>query len=412
MIRRRRAWRGRALGALVAVILASTAPAAVAAPAPSPSPPAGQPNPPASGASTRWSVAPANANGPDGRTRYSYEDVRPGALVSDYVSITNLSNAPVTFRVYSADGITTPQGSIGLANADVEPTDVGAWTRVAHGTVRVEAGSRVVEPFTIRVPANATPGDHVGGMIASITEKAPGGQVTRESRVAVAAYLRVTGPLTATLGVEAVSTSYHGTANPFGGGGVAVAYTVRNTGNVRLAGTQAVSLTSMFGTEATAEPPALDELLPGDAVRVAVFMSGVLPAGSLNAHVTVTPVEVPRAPRVSASLEPAAQVVSLWATPWPQIILLLILVAVGVGLRWWLLWSRRWFNARLAAAEERGRRAAPGTPTDDGVAVFDGADDSFTPVGAGPNGTRAGGHHGVDTDRAGEAAPPAASDPD
>ncbi|MDQ7911133.1 DUF916 domain-containing protein [Phytohabitans sp. ZYX-F-186] len=433
MINRRRAYRGWHLVPVVAVFLASAAPVAavaqpptpVAAPAPSPSPPAGQgpqSTPPGGGAVTRWSVAPANASGPDGRTRFSYEGVRPGAVVRDYVSITNLGTAPVTFRVYAADGITLPEGTIGMATADVKPTDVGAWTRLPHASLRVPPRTRVVERFTITVPANATPGDHVGGVIASITEKAAGGQVDRENRFAVATYLRVAGTLTAALGVEAVSTSYDGTANPFGGGGAVIAYTVRNTGNVRLSGAQSVSVTSVFGTEAVTQPATLEELLPGDSVRLTARMAGVLPAGPLKAHVTVTPAQVPGAPQMSGPLAPTAQTVGLWATPWPQIVLLLILVAVCAGLWWWLGWSRRRFNAKLAAAEARGRRQAAGQ-ADDALAgggalaaLFEPAADAapaqLAPIAAGGNGSRPAGHDETDADRAGEAAPPAAPDPD
>ncbi len=397
-----------------AVVPRAVVPAAAVVPSPSPGPTSQAPaNPPASGTQVRWSVAPSNAKGPDGRTRYSYQGVRPGAVVTDYVSITNRSSTAVTFKVYAADGITTPDGSIGLATADVKPTDLGAWTRVAHTSVQVPAGERVIERFTIGVPVNATPGDHAGGLIASIVGKSADGSVAQETRFAVAAYLRVAGPLVATLGIESVSTSYHGTANPFGGGSANVAYTVRNTGNVRLSGTQTVSITGPFGTEATLHPTMLEELLPGDAVRVTARLAGVMPAGPLKAHVTVLPAQVPGAPDISTALKPAARTAGLWATPWPQITLFLILVATAVGLWWWLGWSRRRFNERVAAAVEQHRReatagqAGDASVEEDGLDVLFGqdreAEAEFVPVvpasnGAGPAGS----------DRAGEPAPPAA----
>lgn len=334
-----------------------TGAAPVVAEAPSP-PPAPTDGATAGGTAARWSVAPANAKGPDGRTVFSYSGLRPGAVVHDFLSITNRGSAPVTFRVYAADAITTVDGSIGVAAADVKPTDVGAWAGIAHGSVRVAARTRVIEPFTITVPVNATPGDHVGGVIASITERPAGGTVIREDRFAVAAYLRVDGALAPALGVESVSTSYHGTANPFGGGDATVSYTVRNTGNVRLGGTQTVSITGLFGTEASTHPAALEELLPGDSVRVTVRLPGVAPAGPLTAHVTVVPVERPNAPRAPAAPKPAARSASLWATPWPQLVLLLIVLAAGAGVWWWLRWNRRRRTGQLAAALEQGRRAA------------------------------------------------------
>ena len=47
-----------------------------------------------------------------------------------------------------------------------------------------------------------------------------------------------------------------------------------------------------------------------------------------------------------------------WAPPWPQLLLLVALVAVGV-VAWWLLrWRRMSRQAALAAAVEAGRRQA------------------------------------------------------
>jgi hypothetical protein len=356
MISRRRPHRGWYLLPIAALVMTGTAPAAPAAAAPGPPP------------VIRWAVAPANSKIPDGRTRFSYEGLKPGATVHDYVSITNLGDAPVTFRVYAADGITTPDGFIGVATADVKPADIGKWTRIAHGSVKIAPHSNVIEPFTIAVPANATPGDHVGGVIASITEKNTGTQVNRESRIAVAAYLRVAGRLTASLGIESVSTSYQGTANPFAGGTAVVGYTVHNTGNVALSGLQSVSLTGPFGTQATIQPKSLSELLPGDSVRVSARLPGVLPNGPLKAHLTVTPAQVPSAPRVTVPLTPAAQTVSLWAPPWPQIILLLVAVAIALGLWWWIRFNRRRLREQVAAAEARGRRAGAGP---DGLAILE-----------------------------------------
>ncbi|NMO51199.1 DUF916 domain-containing protein [Actinoplanes sp. TBRC 11911] len=362
MTSRARAHRVWHLMAAVAVVVTSAAAATPAigapsvAPTPTPSPSAGK-SPASKSSPVRWSVAPANATTVDGRNQYSYENVRPGATVHDYVSITNLGAAPVTFRVYAADGVTTADGKISVATAAVKPTDLGVWTKLAHGSVKVPARSQVIEPFTINVPANATPGDHAGGLIASVTEKAAEGQVSRESRFAVAAYVRIVGALTPALGIESVSASYKGTANPFGAGGATVAYTVHNTGNVRLSAAQAVSVTGPFGTEETVRPDALAVVLPGDSVRVTAHLSGIQPVGPLKAHVTVTPGPASHAPKMSAALTPVAQTVGLWATPWPQIVLLLILIVIALGVWWWIRISRRRMRAKLAAAEDRGRQA-------------------------------------------------------
>ncbi len=289
-----------------------------------------------------WAVAPSTQNGPDGRTHYTYTGVKPGTLVHDFVGITNYSAQPVTFSVYASDGVTTSAGSIGLAPAKQKQVDIGAWLRTALGQVTVPPRARV------------------GGVIASVSETPQGGRVTREDRVGVAMYLRVAGPLHPALSVESASTNgFHGTPNPFGGGTTTVSYTVHNTGNVRLSGNQEVSVTGLFGIPlATAHPASLQQVLPGDSVRIVAHLSGVFPAGALDVHVKVTPVEVPGSPHLTVPMAGGSYAVSMWATPWSQLGLLILLAVAAFGVRWWLRGRRRRRADLLAAAVEQGRREA------------------------------------------------------
>jgi hypothetical protein len=307
-----------------------------------------------------WAVSPSTQNGPDGRTHYTYTDVKPGTLVHDFVGITNYSTQPVTFTVYAADGVTTSAGSIGLAPAKQRQVDIGAWLHTAHSQVTVPPRARVNEPITLTVPANATPGDHVGGVIASVSQALQGGKFAREDRVGVAMYLRVAGPLHPALTVESASTSgYRGTPNPFGGGSTTVSYTVHNTGNVRLSGSQEVTITGLFGIPlATVHPATLQQILPGDSVRIVAHLTGVFPAGPLDLHVKVTPTEVPGSPHLTVPMAAGAYSVSMWATPWSQLALLILLAAAAFGVRWWLRTGRRRRADQLAAAVERGKREA------------------------------------------------------
>jgi hypothetical protein len=333
-------------------LLGTGAPAAVAAPIPRPGD-----TPPATG-TLSWAVAPSNAAGTDTRSHFDFTNLKPGAVVDDYVGITNYSPYPVNFTIYATDGITTTAGSLGLAAATQRPVDVGAWVRPLHSSVTVPARSRLNEPFAMELPANATPGDHAGGIVASVTQTSGPGQVKQEDRVGVAIYLRVAGPLHPALTVESAGTSgYHGTPNPFGGGGTDVTYIVHNTGNVRLAGGQTVRVTGLFGIPlATAHPAALEEMLPGGQVQVTAHLSGVYPAGWLTAHVDVTAKLVPGSPPMAVAAESGSASVGFWATPWALLLLLLLLGAAGFGGWRWLRQRRRRHATALAAALERGRR--------------------------------------------------------
>ncbi|MEV4773526.1 WxL protein peptidoglycan domain-containing protein [Micromonospora humida] len=332
----------RASAVLAAALLVATTPPAPASAAPAPSPG------PAAGAgetgAARWAVQPSSAKGPTGRNYFIY-DLAPGSTLTDHVGITNLGDRPVTFDVYGTDAYTSTDGAFALLPADRPATDVGSWIRVDRREWTIPAGKRVDIPFRLTVPANATPGDHTGGVIgavARIRTTADGQRVLVDQRLAARVYLRVTGPVRPAVTVEAVDVSYDNPVNPFGGGDLVVRYRLRNDGNVRIGGSGTVTVFAPFGREqARTAPTDLPELLPGAAFTVTERITGVPPLLRLTAEVDIA------ATSTDTALPPVVRTAGVWAPPW--LLLALLAGAAGwAGLRWW--------RRRAAAA---GRPSTP-----------------------------------------------------
>ena len=111
------------------------------------------------------------------------------------------------------------------------------WWSPCRRATKAAVG-RVVVPFRITVPANASPGDHGAAIVAVLSTlgKNPKGENVRlDQRVASRIYLRVNGPLHPGLRIEGLSVTYRHSLNPLHGGSATVRYTVHNVGNVRLA---------------------------------------------------------------------------------------------------------------------------------------------------------------------------------
>jgi hypothetical protein len=335
-------------------------PSGTGAPTPAPSTnPA--PNPAVGAPGTiSWSAQPSSSGGPDGRKAFTYNDLKPGIAIHDYVGVTNFSSVPVTFSLYAADAFNTANGSLDLLAADEKSKDVGSWITFPKTSLTIQPGERVNEPFTITIPSTASPGDHTGGVIASTLLPATNTQGTKvnvERRLAVPLYLRVAGALHPGLAIESVSTRYHGTYNPFGDGSVDVTYTVHNTGNERLDLSQNVSVTGFFGiTLVRVQGTTLPNLLPGATYHATGHLTGVFPAGLMRLHITGRPSEVTGMPQAQTKPQTVSFGVSMWATPWLIILIVIVLAGAVLGGRW-LLKSRGLRRQKAVAdAVEKARR--------------------------------------------------------
>ncbi|MGW0630194.1 WxL protein peptidoglycan domain-containing protein [Streptomyces sp. NPDC002758] len=279
---------------------------------------------------TTFGVQPSAAKKPDARPNFSY-GATPGARVMDHIAVFNYGKKPLTLRVYAQDAFTTADGGFDLFPAKHRPKDAGSWIKVGKSRVKVPPRSRVIVPFTLSIPAKATPGDHVGGIVASLAATATdkkGDRVAVDQRVGARVYLRVAGELTARLAVEDLHTAYQGTANPFGSGSATVTYTLRNTGNVRLAAHQSVRVRDgLGGTAKTAKVRDLPELLPGDAIQVSTSATGVRPAFRDTTTVTVDPEPV-RGDVKFRILPRVTQTEAFTAVPWALLALVLVLAAI------------------------------------------------------------------------------------
>jgi hypothetical protein len=218
-----------------------------------------------------WSVQPANTtNGT--RTQFEYS-TDPGTQVVDFVVVSNRGETAAEFAIYATDATNDVKtGAFGLLPSNIAPTDLGAWITMDADTVMLQPGEESTIPFNLLVPSDATPGDHVAGIIASIStvgENGEGATVDLEQRVGARMYLRVAGDVVASAEISGVTTSFTPELNPFAFGRVTVGYNVRNTGNVRVDVNQAVQITGPFGiplAEITPEP--LADLLPRQTVNV------------------------------------------------------------------------------------------------------------------------------------------------
>lgn len=211
------------------------------------------------------------------------------------------------------------------------------------------------------VPADATPGDHVGGLVASVIEE--GQQVSLDRRVATSIFARVSGELQPQLSITSYSASYEGDWwNPFGGT-VRLRYTVTNPGNVALAANITTGVRTWLALPATGDRGgSIPVLLPGNTASYEFAVEGVGQWFYLNPGTTLNPfVESPDAAQ-QLPVSAVSRDTVVFAVPWT----VLILAALVVGIVLLGRWRRRRDEARAqewvdymqrAAAEEAASRS-------------------------------------------------------
>jgi hypothetical protein len=292
-----------------------------------------------------YGIGPANKKGLDRRPAFVYV-ARPGDVIRDAVGLVNYTTKPVRVRVYANDAFTADGGAFDVLPEAQKPDELGAWTSLrpkvvtipARGAAEGSPPAQVRIPFTVKVPKDATPGDHAAGIVASTRTGGPstatvGGSVVVDRRVGTRIYLRVPGDLEPRLEVKDLTASYDGTLNPLGAGSVRISYRVENTGNVALSASQTVRVDGLLGTSAASEPlEDVRQVLPGDDVTVSTVVTGVWPTVRGTAVVELSPYSGEGDTREVFPMVEART--GLWMVPWT-------LIALLVGAAFATYFSRR-----------------------------------------------------------------------
>jgi hypothetical protein len=275
-----------------------------------------------------WSVYPTTVPGQPDRV-FVQPLLTPGKSYLDSVTIVNYTAAPLTFNLYGSDAFNTPGGGLSLRRRTDPQVDIGKWIKLPESRLTVGAHSQSVVPFAILPPMKATPGDHVGGIVAEQTQGTTAQEgaipVTVIQAVAVRVYARVRGPLHPRLTERKTSLALsRPTSSEFGGSVSArVHFTVSNSGNVVLTPHATLSLVTPCGRAARRSFD-VGQLLPGNTLSYSLAFHGLSPLGHLRAEVTVT-----------ASHAKATGWAAQWALPWGLIAIaaLVVLTAIVLLLR-------------------------------------------------------------------------------
>jgi hypothetical protein len=209
----------------------------------------------------------------------------PETTIHRTVEITNDTRSEALVSVYPA-AASFIRGRFAFASGHTA-NELSSWTSVSEAVLRVPARTKSLETVTIRVPADASSGEHYAVIWAEVSAPAPAtGGVTLVNRVGIRVYLSVGpgGGLPSSFTVGALTAERSAAGKPL------VVTQVHNTGPRTLDISGDLTLSDgPGGLRAGPFPVRLETALaPGGTRRIEVQLDKRLPNGPWQAQIQLT----------------------------------------------------------------------------------------------------------------------------
>jgi archaeosine-15-forming tRNA-guanine transglycosylase len=231
-----------------------------------------------------FGVRPVIPKGKELPPSYFVIDAGPGSIAQRSVVIVNGTKKTKTLIVDGVDGLTGQTTGVVYANRDQRHLEASRWVRPAKRVVHVKPGTTKRMRFTVRVPQNVRPGDHVAGLAFEdrhVSKTKSRFSVKQVIRVVVGVQIHVSGGTPGQASVGGMSLQ----AQP----GTKVATTIvqlTNDGDKLCKPTLAVTLAPKDGAPRTVEKK-LDTILPKDTIDYPMQFDGRVDSGTYAATAKV-----------------------------------------------------------------------------------------------------------------------------
>jgi hypothetical protein len=274
--------------------------------------------------------------------RYIVDHLRPGAVITRRVLISNMS--PARHRIAVSAGGAVIRGDQFLFADDPAATDLPGWVSFDHPTLDLTAWARRAVRVTVRVPADATAGERYGVVWAAVSSRPGTSGVTQVNRVGVRLYLDIGpgGESPTDFTIDALSPARGPDGRPI------LTAAVHNTGRRAVDLTGSLALTDGPGGS-QAGPFAIaggTTLPPGDAGTVRVDLPADVPDGAWTATLTLSSGTVRRTATARVTFPGVAWAAGGAGSPLGRAVRTGLVVVVVAGL----------LGLGLVVARRRGRR--------------------------------------------------------
>lgn len=232
----------------------------------------------------QFGIQPSGVSSTDaGKGAYFSYTLAPGAEIKDSAIVMNTGPAALALKLYAADGLTAIGGGTAFGAAEEQRFGVLSWLASDNNQLWVAPGGRLVVPFQVRVPSDATPGDHVAGWVVEAPPQ-PGAsgnvQTSVTQRASVAVVVRVPGETTDELVIADLCLNQESGSNY-------VQVSIANMGNALTKASGELTVSNRGGQEVARVPFDVGTVLPADGTYVRVALPADPGSGDYVAGATL-----------------------------------------------------------------------------------------------------------------------------
>ena len=122
----------------------------------------------------RFLVAPGRGAETAPGGGYFLLHAEPGQTVEQSIGLRNDSEDPIDLRLVPVDATTGPLGGVSYGLEQEDRHAVGTWIRLDRDKLILSPGASKTIPFSVSIPADAAPGEHVGGISVYVPKEEEG----------------------------------------------------------------------------------------------------------------------------------------------------------------------------------------------------------------------------------------------
>lgn len=212
--------------------------------------------------------------GDTGERRIAIE-LAPGESQTLAVGVANAGEEPVALRTYATNTVTAMNGGFGAGAEADTPTGAAAWLDYPAATVDIAPNQVQYRDIIITAPPDAAPGEHQAALIVQNADPIPipGSEMLNQIvRKAMSVTVTVPGPVTPefSLGDPVIERDTLATS---------LVVPIRNAGNVRVAPSGDLIITSVGGDEVARSSIELGTIYAGHETTIGIALPEQLPHG-------------------------------------------------------------------------------------------------------------------------------------